>query len=490
MRGHGFTGWKEMSHCLWENPRMQLLSPTQIEQIHGASLRLLESVGVKVDHPEVLRRLCAAGGAQGDAGTTVRLPRSLVEECIQRAPRNIILADRRGQSVQVGADGGTVFWGGNALFMAQGRDRKEIESADLGRFTRVLDALDNVHGVVGTSVADYPAVVRDFVGLRVLAENSAKHLRPVIFSSDGPTVIIEMAEALNDGVPLSERPIVSFGYSIVSPFHWSKSALDLFLSTSGYGLPMMVNAEPLAGGTAPVTLAGLLTQANAEALSGIVILQVLEPGRPCVFNLGFAHMLDMRSALATSGQIQDGLIAAAGADIARFHGLPSASWISSDNSMCDEQSVLEKATTGMLHALAGVNIVWGIGQLETEFTLSAEQAVLDNEMAGSFLRAQRGIEVSEEAIAEDVIREGAASGDFLSHDHTLSHFRAEHIETALGGPQRRDAWEAAGRRSLGERAEERVQEILAAPRVSTLTPEQSEMLRKLEAKWIKRLMDA
>ena len=466
---------------------MSFLTSAQIGQMHHSSLSLLESVGVKVDHPEVFQKLCQAG-AQGDAdGVTVRFPRALVADCVDRAPRSITLADRRDRCAEVGADGGTVFWGGNSLCIARGRERKEMDSGDLAEFTRVLDALDNVHAVVGTSICDYPPQVRDFVGFRVLAENSTKHLRPVIFSPDGPRAIIEMAEVLSDGAPLSERPIVSFGYSIVSPFHWGKSALDLFFTTSGRGLPMMVNAEPLAGGTAPVTLAGLLTQANAEALSGIVILQVLEPGRPCVLNLGFSHMLDMRTALATSGQIQDGLIAAAGAEIARYHGLPSASWMSSDNFLCDEQSVLEKATTALLHALGGVNIVWGVGQLETEFTLSMEQAVIDNELAGMVLRAQRGIEVSAETIAEDVIRDCAGTGDFLSHEHTLTHFRQEHIDSTLTGPQRRETWAAAGSPTLGERAAKRVQEILSAPKEPCLTPDQAAELRKIEEKWMRQL---
>jgi trimethylamine--corrinoid protein Co-methyltransferase len=466
---------------------VNLLTPEQIAEIHDASLDVLETVGLKVDHPRVFQALSAAG-AEGDAdGVTVRLPRGLVAQSIDRAPSNIRLADRRGECAQVGADGGTVFWGGNALCIARGRDRTEMTSADLAQFTRLLDALEHVHGVVGTSLADYPPVVRDFVGLRILAENSRKHLRPVIFSPDGPLAILEMAEVLADGAPLEDRPIVSFGYSIVSPFHWTRAALELFLRTSGYGVPMMVNAEPLGGGTAPVTLAGLLAQANAEALSGIVILQVLEPGRPCVFNLGFAHMLDMRTALATSGHIQDGLIAAAGAEIARHHGLPSASWISSDNSICDEQSALEKSTTGMLHALGGVNIVWGVGQIETEFTLSPEQAVIDNALAGILLRAQHGIEVTPETIALDVIRDCTATGDFLGHDHTLTHFRAEQAETGLTSPQRRKDWLAVGGLTLGERASQEVEQILAQPQEPSVTPDQSARLREIEDKWVSKL---
>ena len=465
---------------------MSLLSHDDIARLHVASLELLATVGVKVDHPEVYQRLLDAGAESVGDSVTVRIPRALVERSVESAPRNIRLADRCGRVTSVGADGGTVFWGGNAMYMARGRERFEMTSVDLAEVTRVNHALPNVHGMLGGSLADYPPIVRDFVGFRVMAENSSKHIRPVIFSSDGPVAIIEMAEALAEA-PLGERPIVSFGYSIVSPFHWSRTALDLFLRTSGRGIPMMVNSEPLAGGTAPITLAGLLAQANAEALTGIVILQVLEPGRPSVFNLGFAHMLDMRSALATSGAVQDGLIAAAGAEIARYHGLPSASWISSDNPICDAQSALEKALTAMLHARAGVNIIWGVGQLETELTLSLEQAVIDDEMASQLLRAQRGIEVNDETIALDVIREGIAGGDFIGHDHTLAHYREERIAGELTAPQRRNDWLAAGGLDLVERAAKKVQEILARPCEPQVTPEQSARLREIEAKWLARL---
>lgn len=466
---------------------MNLLTREQIDEIHDASLELLETVGVKVDHTDVFERLRAAGAESDADGVTVRFPRTLVAQCIESAPRNIRLADRRGGCAEVGADGGTVFWGGNALHYTRGQEHAEMTSADLAEFTHLLDALENVHGVVGTSLADYPPPVRDFVGFRVLAENSTKHLRPVIFSPDGPLAIIEMAEVLAEGTPLAERPIVSFGYSIVNPFHWTSAALELFVRTSGHGLPMMVNSEPLAGGTAPITLAGLLAQANAEALSGVVILQVLEPGRPTVFNLGFAHMMDMRAAAATSGGVQDGLIAAAGAKIARYHGLPSASWISSDNAVCDAQSVLEKALTAMLHARAGVNIIWGIGQIETELSLCPEQAVIDDEMAGSLLRAQRGIEVSPDTIALDVIREGAKTGDFIGHDHTLKHFREEQIVGDLTSPQRRDRWLAAGGLGLVDRAARKVEEILARPKEPTMAGEQSARLREIETKWLDKL---
>lgn len=466
---------------------MRLLSDDQIAAIHEASLNVLETGGVRYDHPEVYRKLCEAG-AEGDAdGVTVRLPRQLIGRCLESAPRNVKIADRLGRCVEVGADGGTVFWTGNALYLARGRERLDIGSEELTRIARVSDALGNVNGVVGTSLAEHPPPVRDIVGFRIIADNTGKHIRPCIFTADGPRAILEMAEVLADGQPLRERPLVSFGYSIVSPCHWTRVALDVFVNTSGLGIPAMVNAEPLAGGTAPVTLAGLLAQANAEALSGIALLQVLEPGRPSVFNLGFAHTLDMRTMVATSGNIHDGIIAAAGAEIACYHGLPSASWLSSDNTVCDAQSTMEKALTGMLHALAGVNIVWGMGQIETELTLSLEQAVIDDEMVAQLLRVQQGLEVNEETIALQAIKEGITSGDFLSLDHTLRHYRELMIPADLTAPRRRDAWLADGGLMLVERARRKVDEILARPAEPAITPDQSARLREIEARWVQRL---
>ncbi len=466
---------------------MAFLTTENMDLIQNASLDLLETVGVKVEHPAVFRKLCQAGAVGEADGMTVRFPRELVAQSVAGAPRAAKFADRRGGCAEVGADGGTVFWTGNALYLARGLRAVDITTRELATLSRLVDRLDNLHGIVGTSIADYPPAVRDLVGFRVMAENSRKHLRPCIFTGDGPTAILEMAEVLCEGISLSERPIVSFGYSIVSPGIWSKVGLEVYLNTSGYGLPTVVNAEPLGGGTAPVTLAGMLTQANAEALSGVVILQVLEAGRPTIFNLGFAHMLDMKAALATSGNVQDGMIAAAGAELARYHGLPSASWLSSDNPICDAQSTLQRSLTGVLHALGGVNVVWGMGQLETEKTLSLEQLVIDDEMAAQLFRAQRGIEVTEETIALDTIKEGYRRGEFLNLDHTLDHFRDEVLPDHLLGPQRRDRWEAEGSRDLVERASARVEELLAAPQEPCVTPEQSARLREIEEKWVGRL---
>ena len=312
-----------------------------------------------------------------------------------------------------------------------------------------------------------------------MAAHTAKHLRPCIFTPAGARAIVEMARVLADGASLRERPLVSFGYSIVSPLHWSATGLGVFRNTAGHGLPLMINSEPMGGGTAPVTLAGCLVLANADALSGVVIAQLLERGRPVVFNLGFAHVLDMSTSVALTGAPENALLQAAGAELARFHGLPSASWMSTEAMSPDAQAAAEKTMTGLAHATHGVNIVWGAGNLESTMCMSAEMLVIDDEIIGSIRRFLRGIAVTDETLALDVIREVGHRADFLSTDHTLRHFRQEIRHTRLPTRGRRDAWERQGSRALDERAAARVREILAAPAPEYVTREQARELERI-----------
>lgn len=458
---------------------MAILTREECARIHEGSLEVLETLGVRVDDADILALLRRHGARAGAAPDSVRLPRQLVAECLAGCPHAARLADRRGGRAEVGPGGPTVFWTGNALHLAEGRARRELLTADLARLTRVADACPQVDGMVGTSVADVPPPARDVVGFRVMAAHTAKHLRPCIFTPPGAAAIVEMARVLADGTPLREHPLVSFGYSIVSPLHWSATALGVFRNTAGHGLPLMINSEPMGGGTAPVTLAGCLVLANADALSGVVIAELLERGRPVIFNLGFAHVLDMSTSVALTGAPENALLQAAGAELARFHGLPSASWMSTEAMVPDAQAAAEKILTGLAHASHGVGIVWGAGNLESTLSMSAEMLVIDDELIGAIRRYTRGIAVSDETLALDVIREVGHRGDFLSTEHTLRHFREEIRHTRLPTRSRRDDWERRGSPTLEERAADRVREILARPPVPYLASEQDRALERI-----------
>jgi trimethylamine--corrinoid protein Co-methyltransferase len=462
-----------------------ILEQQQCEQIHDAALSTLERVGVRVDDPEILSRLQEAG-AEATSPNVARIPRRLVEWALKQTPKRFPIADRRGNLWDIRPGSPSLVLTGNALYVTRGRTRAPLRSSDLGDLARVVDACRNIHGMVGTSIDDYPPTCRDFAGFRIMARNTAKHLRPCIYTPRGAGLVMEMAQVLA-GEPLRERPVVSTGFSILSPLHWTSLALSVFKQTSGRGIPVMINSEPLGGATAPVTLAGCLVIGDADTLSGLVINQLLEPGRPCFYNIGFAHVLDMASAIALTGAPENALLQAAGADLARFHGLPSASWMSTESMVVDSQAAFEKMMTGMAHAMAGVNFIWGAGNLESTLSMSPEALIMDDEIAGYFLRCQRGIPVNDESLAVDLIEEVGLSGDFLNSAHTLQLFREVLSRPLLASRRLRSKWEAMGAHTFEESVEFRLETILSAEPVSHLDAHQDAELQRIEESGLKAL---
>lgn len=464
----------------------EFLSRSEIEKIHEASLEILSEVGVMVNHPGIRRLLLDAGAKEGNE-SVLFFPSTLIEDSLKKAPRLVRFADLKGNIVDIKPGSTPLFWTGNAMFYLRGGERKELTREVYVEFCRVANHLPNLHAIVGTNISDYPPEAKDFVGFRAMAENTQKHLRPVIFTPKGVEVILEMADILLEGKSLREYPILSFGFTAVSPLRWSDSALEVFRVSSGHGIPLMINSEVISGATGPVTLAGSLVLANAEALSGIAIAQLLEPGRPVVFNLGFSHTFDMKAVETLTGSPEGGLLGGAGSAIAHYHKLPSASWMSTESKIPDAQAAYEKTLLGLLHALGGVNLIWGIGNLESTLTLSPEQAVIDDEISAGILRVWDGISVNEETMGLSLIKELKQKADYLSSEHTLRHFRDELLITNLMSRERWAIWEKEGKKDLIKRAEDRVQSLLKTPPPDHLSGSQRQKLERIEKHWLEKL---
>ena len=445
---------------------MPLLSPEQLTRTDREARSILADVGVRVDHPELFEQLCAQGGRGDRKNSVVRMDEEVVSRALASCPRTVTFADLEGRTVPVATGSPPLFWGGNALYYERGGRRVDMTEERFVEMVRLYDTLDALHAIVGTSISDFPPKTRDFTGLRRMAEHCRKHLRPCIYTPDGARIVIEMCQTILGmprfkGATLKEMPIVSFGFTVVSPLHWTRLALDVFQATSGFGIPVMVNSEVIAGATSPATLAGSLCLGVAEVLSGIVIVQALEQGRPTIFNAGFPHIFDMRTAETLTGCAENGLLQAAGGEMARFYGLPSASWMSTEAAVADGQASFEKLLTGLRHAQSGVNLVWGVGNLESTLTISPAQALIDNEIAKSITRSVAGIGFDEDSIAAPLIREMGHAPDYLAAEHTIRHYRTEFLDSQLWNRDRRARWEEKGSADLAARAERMVDERLA-----------------------------
>ena len=372
------------------------------------------------------------------------------------------------------------FWTGAALFYLDHKGLRLIEKKDLAGFSRIVDTLSNVDVIVGTSMEDVPPTHRDFVGFRIMAENTRKHLRALSFTARGGEAMIEMAKVLSGERSLKENPIFGIGFTAHGPLRWTSLALGVFKATSGYGIPCTVNGEPMAGASAPVTLAGTAAVGTAEILSGIVINQVLEAGRPCFFNLGFSHVMDMRNGFAVTGGPENALLAVAGADLARFYKIPSVSWMCTDSLLYDGQNALEKMLACLTHAQARVSAVWGVGSVESEKTISPVQAVIDNEIIGMVRRYLSGFMVDEESVALDEIRKVGISGEFMSSEHTLAHFRGAIFEPRILVRVQRSF--TAESDTMAGRAEKTVEQVLSSKREPILDPGVEKELLRIERK--------
>lgn len=488
-------GWayeREMLKCTRygndeEELRAMILSNGDRNRINECSIDILSSLGVKVDSEEVREMMIGCGAEPSHYENAVCLPEDVVKDYVKKAPSSVRFENLNDESVTLSPEGETVFWACNALYIIEDRRKRDLASSDFVDLTRIADSLENVHAMVGTSLSDYAPQTRDFVGFRLMAENTRKHLRPCIFTSRGVKAIIEMSKVLLDGRPLEEHPIFSLGYTSLSPPQWTRTALESFQNSSGYRIPLMINGEPMAGGTSPVTLAGTLVLANAEVLSGIVIAQILEEGRPCIYNVGFSHVLDMQSLIAWTGSPETALLAAAGAEMAKFHHLPSASWMCTESMMVDSQSAYEKMSTGLMHALGGVNIIWGIGSMESELSISPEQMIIDNDIAGVIERIKRGMKVDDDALALGVIKKVGFKGNYLPTRHTMTNFRKEIRFSNLSNRYNRESWIARGSKSLEERAKNEVRNILNAKRKGYLGPEQRSKIMAIEKAWSAQL---
>jgi trimethylamine--corrinoid protein Co-methyltransferase len=451
------------------------------EKIHKAAMALLKDPGIQLDHDEICKGLLDAGAQKGVSADVIRFPKELVAEKLALCPREFVFADKEGKGRPVSAKSDAVIWSVPGLKMYENNAIRPFTKEDMARVARLLDQLENVDGVFGFALDDVPPRARDVVGLRVMAENTNKHIRVLCFTPQGSDMMVEMKKVVG------EYPWFSVGFTAHGPLRWTNLALEIFKRSAGHGIPTTINGEPMAGVSGPVTLAGSAAVGTAEILAGIVINQILEPGRPCVFNLGLAHTFDMRTSIAVTGGPENHLFARMAAMMGRFYNLPSASWVSTESMCPDAQTALEKTCGFVAHLQSRVSNIWSVGQLESELTFSPAQAVIDDEIIAYVKRYLQGVSVNDEALAVDLIKQVGISGSFLEQPHTADHFRNELFMPKLLFRQPREEWESQGSKDLANRAEERAQTLMQNTVDPKLTDDQIKELDAMANRFLKQI---
>lgn len=413
---------------------LRFLSEEQMRQIHSQALTILQEVGFEVYHDEALEKLAGAGARVRKGERKVYLPPELVELALSKVPKRLVLgAGDRSLDVNVDmADdkmfGRTITGCEGYLDLLTGKFRKVIKK-DVADWFTLANNLENIDFTAPPYPSDCYAYSRDLAIAHIGLQSSRKHIMMQPYGGINAEYIAHMAATCSGGEEaLRKRPLISFVSCLVSPLKYNVEDIETMMVAGKYGLPVHLGVLPSAGGTAPVTIAGIVLSSHAEVLAGITLSQVLYPGTPIIY-LAVKFTLDMREgSLTLHGNVESAMASAAGIQLAsEYCRLPCTTFgPATDSLQPDAQSMVERTLTTVLPALSGAKILGGAGQVEQAWTMSPWQLVIDNEILGMVKRIRRGIHVDDEYLGLEAIRIVKSDGTFLNNVHTFKHFKKEY----------------------------------------------------------------
>ncbi|MBN2124133.1 MAG: trimethylamine methyltransferase family protein [Deltaproteobacteria bacterium] len=465
-------------------PGFRLLDESRIGRIHHAVLRILEDVGVQVHLKEAVD-LLAGNGARVKEGNVVRIPAFLVEDAIASAPSNVVIYNRKKDPVMELGGRRIHFGTGTDLpktIDLETREIRDTKSKDVIAGAVISDALPHIDFIGSYGLPrDVPPGLHYIRCFQLETENCVK---PIFFTAGSQQelkILLEMASVIaGSGEALADYPFLIHYSEPTSPLSHSEEALSKLITCAENRIPVNYTPALLAGSTGPVTLAGALVVAVAEALSGLVIHQLTRRGAPIISGVA-ATAMDMLRATVSYTAPEFRLTHSACADLFHHYGLPVWGTAGcSDSQFPDLQSGAEYAFTLLGAALDGANLIHDCGYMGQGFIAAPEMIVFADEVIGMVKRYMRGFDMDEDHLALDVIRQVGPGGHFLGEKHTLDFFREEHWRPGLFNRENLSNWAKKGQKTLNEALIEKALEILKDHRPEPL----SDGIRKdLDAIW-------
>ncbi len=449
------------------------------EQIHMASLQILERTGIEVHHPQA-RSILAAGGA-AVVGSRVRLPEHLVEWALSAAPRRLSLYDRHGKPA-IHAWGEETYYGGGSdclyvLDHHSGQRRKALLE-DVRRAVTLMDGLSEIDFVMSAFLpSDVDPNIYDRYQMEVMLNHTTK---PIVFVTpdfEGCQIAVEMCEAVAGGEQaFRQRPFATCYINVTSGMVANEEALQKCIFLAEKGLPMLYIPLNAAGVNSPATTAGCLASMNAGTLLGLVLAQLVREGTPVAvpgwnggpYNLqtmvGNYVLADEQGVATSMGKYYD----------LPVFGLGGAT----DSKVLDQQCASEAAISLFTAQLNGANIVHDCGFMDAGMQGSLQLLSVANDLIGFIRAATRPVQINDETLALDLIDELGPEGNYLAADHTFQHFR-DPFYSQLADKRQYDDWQEQGGSTMEERAAEQVDEILQEHQPEPLPDEVRKALHRI-----------
>lgn len=461
------------------------LSGEEVNSIHYATLEVLQNTGVKVESDEAVELFHSAGASveRHNSYSIVRIPSYLVEEAIRWAARPMTFFGRVPEddfAAELNRVGFATF--GECIQVIDPVTRKARKSVkkDCGDISRICDYLDEI------SVMERPCCSSD-----KNPETQPLHNTEAIFSNTSKPVFIaavnavncrkmvEMAAACVGGMDnFQKRPFLNIFVCPTSPLTLVKNCCEVIIEAARLGAGIAIIPMALAGATSTVTLAGTMVTHNAEVLSALTLAQLASKGAHCVY-CSVSTIMDLKLMVGAIGAPEQGLLSVGAVKMAQYYQLPS--WIGggiSDSKIPDAQAGYEFMMNALLGALAGANVVYGAGVLELGLTQDYAKLLMDAEAIKGIKRIIRGMDISDESLALDIIHEVGPGGEFLTHMHTFQHMK-EQSQPKLFDRKNRDGWVAVGQKDATERAYEEADYILKNHKPKALPAGAADKMRSI-----------
>ncbi len=471
--------WREVVNRF---PPVAPLSEDEVRFIQDRSLRVLEEVGIEFLHDRALDILQAAGADVDRDTRRVRLDRGLVAQAIAAAPPEFRLHARNPDR--------TIAIGGNRIAFcpvasppfAHDLDggRREGNFKDYCDFLRLGQSLNALHFFGGYPVepTDLPAASRHLDCLSAFATLTDRAWHAYSLGAeriDDAISIICIARGRTREEIKAEPSIVTV-VNANSPLRFDTPMLDGMMTMAEHNQPVIVTPFTLCGAMAPATVAGALTQQNAEALAGLALVQLANPGAPMVYG-GFTSNVDMKTGAPAFGTPEYAKAAMIGGQLARLNGLPYRSSNANASTSVDAQAAYESQMSLWGAVMGHANIVLhGAGWLEGGLVASFEKMVIDADTIQMIAETMTPVEVTDDEIGIEAMRDVGPGGHFFGTRHTLERYETAFYEPMVSDWRNFESWREAGGPDAAARANTLYKKILDAYEPPALDPAIAEEL--------------
>jgi trimethylamine--corrinoid protein Co-methyltransferase len=468
-------------------PKLSFLAEGDQKALFDAALYVLEKTGMRLMHPGARQILCDAG-CRLEKDDWVTVSSGQVHRALDSAPKHISIFDRQGRPAMELTGRNAYYGTGSDLIYSieSGQfQRHQCNIEDVAMAARVSDALPNIDFIMSFAHPHEVAPERAYLeSFRVMVENSVKPIVNTAESRDDLARMWEMAKILRGSEQaLRQKPYWIHYAEPISPLKHPFASVDKLLFCAETGSPVIYSPAPIAGSTAPMSIAGHVVQGLAESLFGLVIHQLAAPGAPFLMGMG-AAVLDMVTGQCSYNAPEYLMAYMAMVEMSLYLDLPNWGYAgTSDSQIPDEQATFEAGLLSFMASTAGSNLNHDVGYLDFGRSGSLEMIVVLDELIDQIRRIQQGIPINADTLGLAAIDEAGRTGNFLTHPHTLKHLRATQWRPRLINRLGYEKWEERGRTTLMDRARARLKQIQAEHRPEALEAEKHSAIRELAARF-------